>query len=135
MWTCSKCGRIFERTDQPHSCHKISLEQHFKNKENAKKLFNFLVRLINEKIGKCKIISLPCCVHLFGHYDFLAALPKKDRLEIRFTLNRILKSSRLKQSVPISSKNVKNCIDITGENEIDGELLNWLIEAYHLKDN
>jgi hypothetical protein len=134
MWTCLKCGRIFKRTDQPHSCHKIILEQHFKNKEHAKKLFNFLVNLINEKIGKCKIISLPCCVHLFGHYDFLAALPKKDRLEIRFTLNRILKNSRLKQSVPISSKSFKNCIDITNENEIDGELLNWLIEAYHLKD-
>jgi hypothetical protein len=86
MWTCSKCGRIFKSAHQPHSCKRIALEKHFENKEKAKELFGFLVEQINSKIGKCKIISIPCCVHLFGKYDFLAALPKKDRLEIRIAL-------------------------------------------------
>lgn len=134
MWTCPNCGRIFEKEKQPHSCNKIPLETHFKNKEKAKQLFNLLVKQINEKIGQCQIISIPCCVHLFGKYDFLAALPKKDKLEIRFALNRILDSPRLKQSVPLSSKNYKNCIDLTNEKEIDEELMAWLSQSYHLKD-
>ncbi len=135
MWVCSKCGRIFEKTEQPHSCSKIPLEEHFKNKEKAKEIFDYLVEQINGKIGKCKVISLPCCIHLFGKYDFLAALPKKDRLEIRLGLDRKLDSPRLKISVPVSAKNFKNCIDLTTKEEINGELIGWLNEAYHLKDN
>ena len=135
MWICPKCQRIFEKVKQPHSCHKVPIEQHFKNKDKAKELFDQLVKQVNNKIGKCQIISLPCCIHLFGNYDFLAALPKKDRLEIRFGLDRKLASPRLKQSVPVSAKFFKNCIDIVAMEEINEELMGWLNEAYHLKDS
>ncbi len=134
MWTCSKCERIFKSKNQPHSCKKIPLGKHFEGKEKAKELFDFLVAQINSKIGKCKIISIPCCVHLFGAYDFLAALPKKDRLEVRIALNRKVDSSRLKISVPLSSKSFKNCFDISSKKEIDKELIGWIKESYHLKD-
>ena len=133
MWTCTKCERVFEKAKQPHSCHKIPLKEHFKNKEKAEKLFNYLVERVNN-IGKVKIISIPCCVHLFGKYDFLAALPKKDSLEIRFVLNRELGSPRLKQSVPMSTNVFKNCFEITSEKEVDNEFIGWLEESYHLKD-
>ncbi len=134
MWTCIKCGRIFEKSKQPHSCHKIPIDAHFKNKDKAKELFDYLVKHINSKIGRCQIISIPCCVHLFGNYDFLAALPKKDKLEIRFALDRKLDSLRLKQFVPMSAKVFKNCIDIKAIEEINEELIQWLNQAYHLKD-
>ncbi|HUW22213.1 MAG TPA: hypothetical protein VMW41_06140 [Candidatus Bathyarchaeia archaeon] len=101
MWTCSKCGRVFEKAKQPHSCHKI---------------------------------SIPCCIHLFGNYDFLAALPKKDKLEIRFALDQKLDSPRLKICVPMSAKVFKNCIDLKAIEEINEELIRWLSQAYHLKD-
>ena len=133
MWTCEKCGRIFGKPRQMHSCRKIALERHFENKPEAQELFTFLVEQIETKIGKCKIISLPCCVHLYGKYDFLAALPKKDRLEIRFALNRKLDSARLIQGVPLSAKTYKNCLEITAKAEIDEELMGWLEEAYYLK--
>jgi hypothetical protein len=134
MWTCVNCGRIFEKTKQPHSCRKVSLSAHFRNKEKAKELFNVLLKTIDKEVGKCRVISLPCCIHLFGSYDFLAALPKKEKLEIRFTLDRKLNSSRLKQSVQTSLNAVKNCIEINDEKEIDNELKSWVKEAFHLKD-
>lgn len=80
------------------------------------------------------MISLPCCIHLFGTYDFLAALPKKDRLEIRFTLDRKLNDPRVIHCVPVSATLFKNCLDISKTEEISGELLEWLGESYHLKD-
>jgi hypothetical protein len=106
---------------------------HFENKEKARELFDFLLKRIEDNIGKCKVISLPCCVHLFGTYDFLAVLPKKNRIEIRFALNRKLNTPRLKVSVPLSSKVFKNCFDIGRKQEIDGEFMGWLKESYFLK--
>lgn len=134
MWTCPKCGRTFEKEAQPHSCRTIPLDEHFKNKKPAKELFEYLVKQVDNKIGTCRIISIPCCVHLFGSYDFLAALPKKDRLEIRFAFDRKLGSPRIHHCVPISSKYFKNCLDVSTIKEIDEELITWLRRAYHLKD-
>lgn len=128
------CNRIFQKVNQPHSCKKISVESHFTNKEKARELFDFLCRQIGENIGQCKIISLPCCIHLFGTYDFLAVLPKKDKIEIRFALNRKLNSPRLKIAVSLSSKTFKNCFDISDKSEIDNEFIKWINESYHLKD-
>jgi hypothetical protein len=135
MWTCPNCGRIFEKFSQPHSCKRVPLEDHFRNKILAKELFENVVAEIHKKIGPCKIISLPCCVHLFGTYDFLAALPKKNSLEIRFALHHELQCSRIIQRVPLSATGVKNCMHIFSKTDVDEELLGWVRESYHLKDN
>lgn len=133
MWTCSTCGRSFEKINQPHSCRQVAVEQHFKNKEEAKSLFDYLVSQIKQNVGQCSIISLPCCIHLLGKYDFMAVLPKNDGLEMRFALNRILNSSRLKQSIPISKNEYKNCLKVYAEEEIDDEIIGWIKESYYQK--
>lgn len=112
----------------------MPIKQHFLNKPLAKELFNYLVDQINNNVGKCKIISIPCCIHLFGNYDFLAALPKKDGLEVRFALDRVLDSPRLKVSVPLSQKTFKNCFEIRSNKEFDQEFIGWIKESYNLKN-
>jgi len=133
MWRCPKCKRIFEKAKQPHSCKKVPLEKHFEKKDKAKEIFNHLVNQINQRVGTTKTISIPCCIHLFGNYDFLAALPKKDKLEIRFSLDRKIDNPRIKISVPMSSKVYKNCLDLKNPREIDKELIDWLKKSYYLK--
>lgn len=134
MWVCPVCGRVFQKAKQPHSCKNIPLEEHFNNKGVANELFDHLVKEINVKIGKTETISLPCCIHLFGKYDFLAALPKKDLLEVRFSLHRKLDTPRLRVSVPVSARAIKNCVDLHTKEDIDNELIGWLKESYFLKD-
>jgi hypothetical protein len=133
MWTCTRCGRVFGRTGQQHSCKNVPLEVHFVGKELARKLLDCLVERIRDRVGECKIVSIPCCVHLYGTYDFLAALPKKDSLEVRIALDRKLDNPRLKVCVPMSTKVFKNCFEIRKKEDIDDEFLGWLGEAYHLK--
>jgi hypothetical protein len=134
MWTCSNCNRIFEKVGQPHSCKSIPIDQHFKNKEVARKIFDELVKKIDAKVGKSQIISLPCCIHLFGKYDYLAALPKSDKLEIRFGSDHKLENLRVKQSFQTNAKFYKICIDIKDISDIDEELIGWISLAYHLKE-
>ncbi len=134
MWTCQNCRRIFRSAHQPHSCKRVSVDSHFLHKEKARRIFEVVLDRIGHTVGPCQIVSLPCCVHLFGTYDFLAALPKRDGLEIRFALDRPLKTPRLKISVPMSKHVHKNCFDITDTGDIDTEFMDWIRESYHLKD-
>jgi len=133
MWKCPECGRIFDKQGQTHSCRRVPVEQHFRNKEVAQALFVQLQEALRSSIGECEVISLPCCIHLYGKYDFLAALPKKDRLEIRFALGRPLDSPRVKQSAQTSGRAYTNCTDIRSASEIDEELMEWLAEAYQMR--
>jgi hypothetical protein len=41
--------------------------------------FEHLVDEVNSKVGRCEVLSLPCCIHLVGKFDFLAVLAKKER--------------------------------------------------------
>ena len=135
VWTCPKCGRIFEKKGQAHSCRKYPLKKHFKGKEEvAKPLFNDLKAKIKKRIGPIKVISLPCCIHLFGLFDFAAVFPLKDKIRIHFVLNRKLKSSLIHTSAKISSSRYKYSIYVGSKDEIDKELLKWLKEAYHYRD-
>lgn len=97
-------------------------------------LFGILKQSIADKVGPVKVISLPCCIHLFGTYDFLAVLPKRRGvLEIRFGLDRALKNKRIFVSVPTSKTSYKNCLRIGSGKEIDAELLGWIRESYNVK--
>ncbi|MBN2100712.1 hypothetical protein JW710_02360 [Candidatus Dojkabacteria bacterium] len=132
-WTCPKCGRIFQKKNQPHSCRNIPLSDHFKNKDLAKKIYKKLYEETKKKVGPCKEISLPCCIHWFGTYDFIALLPKKDRLEVRLALDVKLKKKRIFATVPLSKTLSKNCLNLYSENEIDDELLDWIKKSYEFK--
>lgn len=134
MWTCPACNRILQKSHQAHSCRKVPVESHFANRETAKALFDTLLNRIEETVGACTVISLPCCIHLFGTYEFLAVLPKKDGIELRFALRRVLNTPKLKASVSISKNEFKNCLIVHTTQEIDDELLGWLKESFHLKE-
>lgn len=132
-WTCPKCSRIFLKRKQKHSCKSYPIENHFKNKDHAKELYDHLHKTAEKKVGKCKEISLQCCVHWFGNYDFIALLPKKDKLEVRFALDRALKKKRIFAAVPLSKSSWKNCLFLTTKDDVDDELIEWIKESYERK--
>jgi hypothetical protein len=132
-WKCPKCGRIFAKKNQMHSCKKFPLEKHFENKEFAKELYDELLKIIKDKIGKVDVISLPCCIHLYGNYDFLAILPKKDKIEIRIALDRKIKDKRIFACVPLSKTTYKNCFYISAVEDINKKIINWINDSYHFK--
>jgi hypothetical protein len=127
---------MFQRVRQQHSCATKPLSEHFKNKPEAFNLYKKLLSVIKIKVGKYKVISIPCCIHLFGKYDFLVILPKKDGIiEIRIALDRAIKDKRIVNCVPLSSKCYKNCLNINSPADIDSKLIGWIKESYSLNQN
>jgi hypothetical protein len=96
-------------------------------------LFDALLAAIENRVGPCGVVSLPCCIHLAATDDFLAVLPKSDRLEIRFTLHRRLDSPRIRACSQTGRTLHKHSVDVSQVEHIDAELLGWLREAYRLR--
>lgn len=130
-WRCPVCQRSFKRARQPHSCRSVALDEHFRRNQTLKPMvFDRLLDALHRQVGPCEVVSLPCCIHLFGSHDFLAVLPKKDRLEIRFTLRHELRDPRVTRSAQIGRTSYKHSVDVAAAEEIDQALIEWLREAY-----
>jgi len=132
LWKCPKCHQEFTKTNQAHSCTIYPLEKHFKNNDYAKELFDFLITEINKKVGKIKIESLPCCIHLVSSYTFGAVWAMKKGIRIDFRLDHKLKTKKPHKTNHISANRYLFYFDLKNISEIDSQLLVWIKESYHL---
>lgn len=133
-WRCPVCARSFTRRNQPHSCKRVPVEAHFAHDGTSRRLFDALLDGVDAHVGPCDVVSLPCCIHLAATDDFLAVLPKRDRLELRFTLHHPLHSPRILACAQISRDAHKHRVDVSAVEDIDPELLGWLRDAYCRRD-
>jgi hypothetical protein len=129
LWTCPKCKRKFEKKNQQHSCNIYPIENHFKNKEKGKELYDELIKKLKTKF-KFYIESLPCCIHLVKTSTFAAVFPLKDKIRVTFSLKYKLKNLRIRKFFKISETNYHYQIEINDKKDIDQEILTWIKEAY-----
>jgi hypothetical protein len=134
MWTCSKCGRQFERQGQSHSCNLFPVEKHFEGKPFGEFLFEALKKSLKQKKIGYKIESLECCIHFVKKGTFAAAKIFRDKIRIDFALARKLTGKRFNQVARLSAHRYLYVVDIFNESEIDGELMEWLAEACEKKN-
>ena len=135
-WTCKKCGRSFEKKNQPHSCVYYPVEKHLKNKDYAKKLYNELKKAIKNKIGNFKIESLPCCIHFVTtktNYTFMCVYALRNGIKIHFTLPVGIENPRLLRYSKMANHRYLYELGIKTQGEIDSEFIAWLKEAYKMK--
>ena len=132
-WACPRCGRKFEKNNQPHSCNFCPVSKHFEGKAHAKLLYAQLKADVKQNIGPFKVESLPCCIHFVSSFTFLAVKALKGRIRVTFTLNYRLKSSRATKPLQMSRSRFLYGVDVKDESEIDKELMGWLKQAYGSK--
>ena len=132
-WECPKCGRQFERRGQSHSCRSFPLENHFIGKDAGKKLYDKFKSAAKKKLGPFKIESLECCIHFVSTFTFAAVKVFKNKIRIDFSLNSKIQNKKIKNSLKLSLHRFLYFVDITNENEINEELLEWIMEAKNKK--
>jgi uncharacterized C2H2 Zn-finger protein len=133
LWKCPKCGRQFERQEQSYSCKSFPAELHFKGKPQGRLLYEKLKRAVRSQIGSFKIESLECCIHFVSTFTFAAVKIFKDKIQIDFALNRILKNKRIDRFLQLSANRYLYYFDINEADEIDNELIEWIQEAHDKK--
>jgi len=136
MWKCPKCQREFQKNKQSHSCVIYPLENHFEKKsEKSKEIFETLIEKIEKQIGKIKIESVLCCIHLVGDYTFCGVCIQKDKIKMDFHLDNLIKDKRFLKVINVSKNRYFYYLEIQDKDEIDEELLEWLDASYHRKSN
>lgn len=133
MWKCKKCCRSFAKTNQMHSCKVYPLDEHFKNKENQRPLFDSFTNFIKENIGDLKVEALPCCIHLVSSYTFSGVWILSDKIKIDFMLPEKIENSRFIKIEQPSTNRYVYYVEISKASELDDELLAWLTKSYFLK--
>ena len=129
LWQCPKCGRQFEREGQSHSCKPYVLELHFKGKEIGKQLYEAFKKAVEKQIGSIKIESLECCIHFVHTSTFAAVKIFKNKIQVEFSLSHPIENPRIKKSIQMSAHRLLYYIDIVTVDEIDNELMQWIMEA------
>jgi Domain of unknown function (DUF5655) len=106
---------------------------HLKDKEPViTKIYN---RLISElqKFGQLKIEPKKTSIHLGNRFGFAGVYTRKNYINLEVHLNYKLTSKRVSKVEQASTNRFHHTIKLTGEKEIDTELLTWLKQAYDLK--
>ncbi len=132
MWQCPKCKREFQKKNQSHSCVIYPIEKHFTNRDYSRSLFEKLVKMIEINIGKIKIESLPCCIHLVSSYTFSGVWLSKDKLKMDFRVDYQIDSERIIKQEKLSTNRDLYYVEVKDEEDIDKELLKWIRDSYFL---
>lgn len=133
MWKCEKCQRLFAKNNQSHSCKTYPFDEHFKNKESQRELFNTYIEYVRQNVGNFKLEAVPCCIHLVNVSTFSAVWILKDKIRIDFMASEKLTSKRISSIEQPSANRYVHYLEIENVEDLNEELLSWLRSAYYLK--
>lgn len=91
-------------------------------------------RLIDalQDIGPFQAEPKKTSIHLVRASGFAGVHPRKSFLYLNIRLDRALQGERIAKSEQVSKNRYHNEVKLTSPDDVDGELVGWLKEAYNL---
>lgn len=131
-WTCPICSKEFRNKNQEHSCARVPVDDHFRNKPVEIRLI--YDRLMQEvmRFGDISMNPVKTSIQIKAGATFLSVRPKRDRLEIEFQLGRQIARLPVTKSFDISRNRVLHTAILDSFEQVNQELTEWLREAYEL---
>lgn len=133
-WTCPNCNRVFAKQNQSHlTCEPaVTIEEYFaRARPFERPIYDAVIARIGDLEGLI-IDPLNIGILLKNGAMFAELRPKTKWTALGFSLGRRLESGRLSRKVSSFGKKHFHVINMTDPNEIDDEIVEWLLEAYHL---
>lgn len=131
LWNCAKCGRPFVKPNHPHSCGKYSVELFLSDKPpKAIALFERFREMV-EACGSVTIAPAKTRIGfqarmIFAAVNRLSSTGMKCHL-IFARRNEHLRFMRIDELGP---RSFVNHFEIRSIEELDGQVAEWLAEAY-----
>ena len=107
---------------------------HFKGKDKI--VAAIYARLIAKlrKFGPLKIEPKKTSIHLGNRFGFAGVYTRKDYINLEIHLNYKLASKRAGKIEQASLNRFHHTIKLASEKDIDRQLIDWLKQAYDLKN-
>jgi hypothetical protein len=131
LWTCPACGRPFANRNQSHACRPLgSLDTHFAGKDPAvRETFDRILEVV-ERLGPVTVLPEKTRIALQVRMSFAALMPRRRWLDGHVVLARRVESPRFRRVDVYSPQNVVHLFRLASPAEVDGEVADWLAEAF-----
>jgi hypothetical protein len=133
LWTCPKCKQRFVTKSLWHSCTSLTVDEFFRGKNSShKKLYRAFLRFVRQ-CGPVRVNLNKTRISFQSRVRF-AGIPRvtRDGLIGGFWLKRRIQSPRFTHVEFIPPNNYVYQFRINSQQDLDGEALNWLREAYRV---
>jgi hypothetical protein len=132
LWKCPKCGRRFANKNQWHSCTKITVAEHLRDKTAVAieiyKAFEAAVR----ECGPVRAHPTRTRIGFIARMTFTSASLRARWIDVGLILPYRLDSTRIRKVETYGPSSYGHYLRIRAIDEIDDELSEWLREAYRL---
>ena len=132
-WICPECGRQFGRTKQGHECAPaMSLEDYFSTGPSFERpVFDAVMAGLRD-LRDIHVEPVSVGIFLKRSRTFAELRPMTKWVAVSFTLERTLASRRIARKVIEVGHRRYHVVNVRSSDEVDDELLEWLVDAYDL---
>jgi Domain of unknown function (DUF5655) len=132
-WTCPECDREFGRAHQAHFCVPGgTVDETFAGRPGYQRaVYDALVGHLRS-LGPVHEDAVKVGVFLLRERKFAEVRPMARSVSLALVLPHGLAGPRVARALPVSGGRVWNVVKLTGVDDVDDEVLDWLTEAYHL---
>ena len=130
-WTCPKCRRQFGRKGQSHECSPaMSLEEYFSTgPERERPIFEAVLRHV-ETLGPVHVEPVSVGIFLKRSRTFAELRPMQRWESLSFGLPRRIVHGRITRTITGSGPGAYHYVRLYGPEDVDGQVCDWLTEAY-----
>ncbi len=130
-WTCPRCDREFGRANQSHTCLPGgSVEETFRGRSPVQReIYDAIVEHL-ESLGPLHADSVQVGVFLKRDRKLAEVRPMARSLSLYLVLPRVVDDPRIIRTMRVSAQRCGHVIRLTGVDDVDDELREWLTEAY-----
>jgi hypothetical protein len=131
-WICPVCRKEFKNRNQAHSCARVDLEDHFKNKSpHVREIFERLIQELG-KFGKITLNPVKTSIQVKALSTALAVKAKRESVEIEFQLDREDSSPPVYKTFRISKNRVLHFAVLRTPRDVNAKLVDRLRRSFEL---
>ncbi len=130
LWRCPKCRRRFANRNQPHSCARHGLAEHFRGKSPAIRLLYETVLAAVRDAGPVTVLPQKTRIAFQARMSFAVVMPRRRWLDGHLVLARRVHDSRFRRVETFSPRNHVHTFRIMRVEDVDDRFRDWLREAY-----
>ncbi len=133
QWTCEECGRRFRRTNQRHTCSRVTVDDVFGGASPHSHAMFEAFRAIVDSVGPYELSITKSGVGFKGtHRVFAAVRPTKTGLGGFLDLTHHVEDERFSTVEPYTKRLFIHKLRLTSVDQLDHDFRHWVENAYQV---